>query len=78
MAAATEADIVAGWHETGRLLEAVRWRELASQTPEESRRAAFDMLQLGGLLPPNPACERCSGLIDMQRLFSRWRDRGPI
>jgi hypothetical protein len=68
--------LAAGWRETGRLLEIQRRTELATQTPEESRRAAFDMLQLGGLLPPDPARERGSGLIDMQRLFARGRSRG--
>ncbi len=71
-----EREIVAGWRETGRLLEAQRWTELAAQSPEEARRAAFDMLQLGGMLPPDPAREQDSGLIEMQRIFARWRERG--
>lgn len=68
--------VVADWQETGRLLEA-QWRtELAAQSPEQSRRAAFDMLQLGGMLPPDVAREQSSGLIEMQRLFTRGRRRG--
>jgi hypothetical protein len=68
--------LVAAWRETGRLLETQRWKELAAQTPEESRQAAFDMLQLGGMLPPDPAREHSSGLVEMQRLFARRASRG--
>lgn len=70
-----EREIVAGWRETGRLLEAHRWAELAAQSPEDSRQAAFDMLQLGGMLPADPAREQGSGLIEMQRIFARWHER---
>ena len=69
--------LVAAWRETGRLLAAQRLRELASQSPLESQQAAFDMLQLGGMLPQDPARERSSGLVEMQRLFARWHTRGP-
>jgi hypothetical protein len=74
--AAREREIVVGWRETGRLLEARRWAELAAQSPAESRQAAFDMLQLGGMLPADPAREHGSGLIEMQRIFARWRKHG--
>ena len=69
--------LVAAWRETGRLLAAQRLRELAAQSPLQSQEAAFDMLQLGGMLPQDPARERSSGLIEMQRIFSRWHARGP-
>jgi len=52
-----------------------RRAELAAQSPSESREAAFDMLQLGGMLPANPSREQYSGLIEMQRLFSRGHAR---
>lgn len=71
-----QKQLVAAWRETGRLLEAQRWKELATQTPEQSQQAAFDMLQLGGMLPPDPVRERTSGLVEMQRLFARWASRG--
>ena len=64
------------WRETGRLLEAQRRLELAAQSPSQSQQAAFDMLQLGGMLPANTARERSSGLIEMQRHFARWHGRG--
>ena len=73
---ARQKELVAKWHETGRLLEAQRHAELASQSPLESRHAAFDMLQLGGMLPGDAAREESSGLIEMQRLFARWHNRG--
>ncbi len=68
--------LVAKWHETGRLLEAQRHAELASQSPLESRQAAFEMLQLGGMLPADATREESSGLIELQRLFARWHNRG--
>jgi hypothetical protein len=73
-----QRDLVAGWRVTGRLLEAQRWSELAAQTPEQSRQAAFDMLQLGGMLPADPARDRHSGLVEMQRCFAgaHRRERG--
>jgi hypothetical protein len=71
-----QKDLVARWSETGRVLEAQRRAELAAQSALESRRAAFDMLQLGGMLPDDPTRLRTSGLIEMQRLFARWHGRG--
>jgi len=59
------------WRETGRVLEKRRHAELAAQSPTQSRLAAFDMLQLGGMLPVDPAREQRSGLSEMQRLFVR-------
>jgi hypothetical protein len=75
---ARQQEIVAMWHETGRLLEAQRRSELAAQSPAQSRQAAFDMLQLGGMLPGHAAREQSSGLIEMQRLFARWHSRGWV
>lgn len=72
-----QKELVALWCETGRLLEAQRRRELAAQSPSQSREAAFDMLQLGGMLPGDAVRESGSGLIEMQRLFARGRGRGP-
>lgn len=68
--------LVATWHETGLRLEAQRRAELASQSRLESQLAAFDMLQLGGMVPGDTAREKSSGLIEMQRLFARWHNRG--
>jgi hypothetical protein len=65
-----QKDLVARWRETGRVLERRRRAELAAQSPAECRLAAFDMLQLGGMLPVDPAREQRSGLIEMQRLFA--------
>jgi hypothetical protein len=68
-------DLVRQWAETGRLLAEIHARELENQSPEESRRAAFDMLQLGGMLPADSARESTSGLVAMQALFARSRAR---
>jgi hypothetical protein len=70
-----QKELVARWRETGRVLEARRHAELAAQSPLQSQQAAFDMLQLGGMLPDNPTRLRASGLIEMQRLFARWHGR---
>jgi hypothetical protein len=82
MAVSEESDLlsrrmVAAWGETGRLLRERRLAELSSQSARESQEAAFDMLQLAGMLPDDPRRERKSGLIEMQRLFARWHARGP-
>ena len=69
--------LVASWRETGRVLAAHRLAELAAQSPLQSQEAAFDMLQLGGMLPEDTARERETGLIEMQRIFSRGHARGP-
>jgi hypothetical protein len=70
--------LVQNWQETGKVLAELRHRELAHQSAEDSRHAAYDMLQLGGILPPDAARERTSGLVEMQRLFAglRLRDHG--
>ncbi|MFS8085136.1 MAG: hypothetical protein ACMG6H_05860 [Acidobacteriota bacterium] len=75
---AQQKELVATWRETGRRLEVQRRAELASQTPVESRQAAFDMLQLGGMLPGDAKREESSGLVEMQRLFARWHTRGRL
>ena len=72
----TQKALVAQWSDTGRTLQTLHWAELAAQSPEESQRAAFDMLQLGGMLPADPTRERSSGLIEMRRLLARWHERG--
>jgi hypothetical protein len=71
--AAVQKHLVEQWRETGRVLTDIRRAELATQSPEESRRAAWDMLQLGAMLPPNSAREKQSGLVEMQRLFAKLR-----
>ena len=71
---AQQKELVATWHDTGRRLDAQRHAELASQL--ESQQAAFDMLQLGGMLPGDTKREESSGLVEMQRLFARWHTSG--
>lgn len=72
----TPAEFVARWRDAGPALAALREAELAALTPEESRIAAFDMLQLAGLLAPDPVREASSGFVEMQRLFARGHARG--
>jgi hypothetical protein len=68
--------LVQQWTETGRLLAKLRRAELAAQSPEELRQAGFDLLQLGGMLGPDPRREKTSGMVEMQRLFARAHGRG--
>lgn len=68
--------LVAQWQETGRALERLRYAALARQSPEESRQAAYDMLQLGGLLNGEPKDKLGSGMVEMQRLFGILRAHG--
>lgn len=67
--------LVQQWGETGRLLHKIRYEELAAQTPEQSRQAAYDMLHLAGVLPRDRTRERTSGLVEMQAHFAKWRER---
>ena len=73
---ALQRELVVRWRETGRVLEAQRHAELAAQSPLQSRQAAFDMLQLGGMVQGDSARELGSGLIEMQRVFALWHGRG--
>ena len=74
--AAVQRRLIEQWRETGRVLAEMRKAELATQSPEDSRRAAWDMLQLGAMLPPDPARENQCGLVEMQRLFAKKRSGG--
>ena len=66
---AQQKRLVAQWQETGLAVERLRYAALAAQSPGESRQAAYDMLQLGGLLRGDPERVPSSGLVEMQRLF---------
>ncbi len=68
--------LVACWREAGLALAHLRYAELASLSAAESREAAHDMMQLGGMRPADSARERSSGLVEMQRLFARGHGRG--
>jgi hypothetical protein len=68
--------LVAQWQETGQALERLRYAALARQSPGESRQAAYDMLQLGGILNGEPEEKLGSGLVEMQRLFGALRAHG--
>ena len=68
--------LVAQWRETGLALDSLRYAALACQTSMESRQAAYDMLQLGGLSREQPEDEPGSGLVEMQRLFGALRTHG--
>ena len=62
------------WSETGRLLEALRWRELATLSPERALAATDALIDAALLVPLPPERRRWSGLIDQQRRFHRKRN----
>lgn len=63
------------WAETGRLLEQIRWREVARLTPDRAL-AATDALIDAALLVPLPRNRReSSGLVEQQALLHRGTSR---
>ena len=69
--------LIRQWQETGRVLREIRVAELAAMREEESRHVALDILNLASALSDDPRRERYSGLVEMQRLFSKLRERLP-
>ncbi|HUE88481.1 MAG TPA: hypothetical protein VMO26_20585 [Vicinamibacterales bacterium] len=65
---------VKNWGETGRWLEEIRWRELASLDDTAALRATKDLLELGLLTPLPPHRHTWSGLIDLQDLLHSRQD----
>jgi hypothetical protein len=61
------------WSETGPLLEALRWRELAALTPERALIATEALIDAALLVPLPLARRRWSGLVEQQRRFHRKR-----
>ena len=68
-----ERAYVKRWVETGRLLDELRWRELAALDDRRAR-AASEALIDAALRVPVPARRRSwSGLVEQQALFHRRR-----
>jgi hypothetical protein len=66
-----EAAYVKQWAETGRLLEAQRWVELARLDPSSALEAADTLIE-AALCVPLPASRRTwSGLVELQRILHR-------
>ena len=63
--------LIKQWQETGRVLREIRRAELAAMREEESRHVALDILNVASTLSDDPRRERYSGLVEMQRLFSK-------
>ena len=61
------------WDSAGRALDALRRRELAAMTDDDTRRAVADIFSDA---PPDNAPPRTtSGLVEQQRLFASLRRR---
>lgn len=69
--------LIRQWQETGRVLRKIRLAELGAMREEESRQVALDILNLAGALSDDPWREPHSGFVEMQRLFSKLRERIP-
>lgn len=70
-----ERAYVRQWVETGRLLEELRWRELAALIPARGLEAT-DALIDAALLTPLPQSRReSSGLVEQQALLHRGERR---
>ena len=69
--------LIKQWRETGRVLREIRLAELAAMREEDSRHVALDILNLTGALSDDPQREHYSGLVEMQRLFAKLRERIP-
>ncbi len=64
---------VDGWEHAGRALDALRRRELAAMTDDDTRRAIADIFSNA---PPDDALARTTcGLVEQQRLFASLRQR---
>jgi hypothetical protein len=61
------------WAQTGRLLEALRWRELAALSEERAAAASDALIEAALLVPVPDERRRWSGLADQQRGFHRKR-----
>jgi hypothetical protein len=59
------------WSETGRLLEEVRWRELAALDATQALRASDALLEYGRCLPLTAGRREWSGLVEQQKLLHR-------
>ena len=67
--------LIGQWRDTGRILRKIRLAELAAMQDEESRHVVLDILNLASVLSDDPRRDRYSGLVEMQRLFSKLRER---
>ena len=61
------------WAETGRLLETIRWQELAALDDQMAREASDDLIRAALEVPLPEARRTHSGLVDLQRLLHRRR-----
>jgi hypothetical protein len=71
MATDTTRTYVRRWAETGRLLEELRWRELAALGDRQALQSTDALIEAALLVPLPLARRRWSGLADQQALFHR-------
>jgi hypothetical protein len=73
MAVEAERTYVRRWAETGRVLEELRWRELAALGDQQALGAADALIEAALLVPLPEARRRWSGLVEQQALLHRSR-----
>jgi hypothetical protein len=62
-----------GWERAGHALDALRRRELAAMTDDDTRRAIADIFS--NLPPDDVPIRAVCGLVEQQRLFASLRKR---
>jgi hypothetical protein len=62
---------IKGWAETGRLLEELRWRELAVIDDQRALAAANALIDAALLVPLPASRRRSSGLVEQQSILHR-------
>jgi hypothetical protein len=66
-----ERAYVQGWAETGRLLEELRWRELAALDGDRALAASDALIEAALRVPLPEARRRWSGLVEQQAILHR-------
>jgi hypothetical protein len=67
----TAQHLVKQMADTGRLLEDLRWRELAALDDDRARQAADALIEAALCVPLPPARRSGSGLVQQQAIFRR-------
>jgi hypothetical protein len=70
-----ERAYVRNWLETGRLLDDLRWKELASLDPAQALQASRDLIAAALLVPLPASRQHWSGLVELQALLHHRQPR---
>lgn len=66
------------WKQTAVELDRIKCEEVRAMTEQDRRQQATDVMEMGSRwLGATTALQRPSGLVEQQRIFSRWRNKAP-